>query len=144
MTETDIARIRATRDAFARNGEATASAFYAHLFAAHPDLRPMFPTDLRSQSRKLSATLTLAIDGLRDWTRFAPILDALARRHLGYGVEARHYAAVGTALLATLADLGVDPAGRAAWAKAFEKVSTRMIAAAYDGPGANAAGSLTV
>ena len=79
--------------------------FYGRLFALDPTLRGMFRGDLEAQGDKLTATLARVVGQLH---RIEGILDsvkALAVRHLDYGVEERHYATVGAALLWTLEHL---------------------------------------
>ena len=61
-------------------------------------------------------------------------LDALAVRHVRYGVQDRHYTIVGKALAQTLAlMLGrtFDPEMRAAWDEIYATISARMIEAAH-------------
>ena len=127
----DIELLARARGAFTEHGEATAAAFYDTLFLNSPDLRPLFPVRMTNQRRKLAATLALVIDAARDPAVLGPVLDALARRHLAYGVRRRHYAAVGETLLATLETAGLPAVELAAWERAYAAISTRMIAAAY-------------
>ena len=134
ITAKDIDLVTATRSALAVRGEALAMRFYGHLFDRDPGLRAMFPKDLRVQSRKLSATLVLAIDSMGDWDRFAPVLDVLARRHLGYGVRREHYDVVGEALIETLREAGIGPVHLAAWTRAYVAMSRRMTESAYVSP----------
>lgn len=127
----DVALIARARPLFAEQGEATAAAFYDTLFLNSPELRAFFPRRMADQRRKLAAALALLIDSARDPLALGPALDALARRHLAYGVRRRHYEAVGAALLATLEVEGLPRAELDAWARAYGAVSRRMIAAAY-------------
>jgi hemoglobin-like flavoprotein len=63
----------------------------------------------------------------------APVLQDLARRHVGYGVQEEHYATVGSALLQTLEQgLGDDftPPVKAAWSAVYGVVADVMITAA--------------
>lgn len=131
IDDTDIDLIAATRPLFAETGEAVAAPFYRRLFELAPDLRGMFPVDLAEQNRKLSATLAVAVNALRDWDNLAPILAALARRHIVYGVRSWHYALVTQALLDTLRSGGCDAATVAAWNRAMSVICAHMIAAAY-------------
>ena len=131
LDDGDMSKILATRGAFVGHGGRTAEVFYANLFARDPELRRLFTGEMRLQYRKLAATITLAIDGAREWDRFAPVLEVLARRHLSYGVEDRHYGLVGEALLQTLAEAGADAATLAAWARLYGMISDHMITAAY-------------
>ena len=129
----DVELITETRPIFAENGEMVADLFYTRLFELAPDVRDMFPADLTEQSRKLSATLTLAISSLSGWDELAPILASLARRHIVYGVKAWHYAIVAQALLDTLRGAEVDEATVQAWNRAMSVINAHMIAAAYGG-----------
>ncbi|MEX0310465.1 MAG: globin domain-containing protein [Tateyamaria sp.] len=127
----DIERISATQAIFSDDGERIAALFYDRLFELAPDVRPMFPDDLSEQGRKLSATLAIAVSSLSSWDELAPILAALARRHIVYGVKAWHYAVVTQALLDTLTREGVDTATVAAWNRALSVINAHMISAAY-------------
>ncbi len=75
----------------------------------------------------------MAISSLRDWDALAPILAALARRHVAYGVKAWHYAVVTQALLDTLRAGGVDAGTVTAWNRAMSVICGHMIAVAYGG-----------
>jgi len=68
-------------------------------------------------------------------------LKELARRHVNYGVENRHYTTVGAALLWTLqVGLGeaFTPELRDAWASAYNMLSERMMEAAREAAPAHA------
>ena len=131
LTDTEIHLIMATRSLFSQKAERVAVAFYTHLFMSNPELRPFFPDDILQQGRKLSATIVVAIDGLRDWERMSGNLEVLARRHLAYGVQREHYGSVGAALIATLRESGADHATTTAWTKAFRLISAHMCQCAY-------------
>jgi Globin len=77
-----------------------AAAFYGELFALDPALRAMFPADLAGQRRKLMAALATAVRALDRPRTIAPALEALGRRHAGYGVLDDRQDTVGAALLA--------------------------------------------
>ena len=86
-----------------------ASFFYRRLFELDPSLRPLFGGSLAKQGRKLVATLRVAVTSLDRFEAIAPALEALGRRHAGYGVIDRHYDTVAAALLWTLAqELGAE------------------------------------
>lgn len=113
--------------------DAVAADFYARLFALAPDTRPLFRGDMAEQGRKLFLTLATVVDALDALHTVLPVAEALAVRHVGYGAQDRHYAAVGQALLGALGDtLGdrFDPATRAAWISAYALLSDHMRAAA--------------
>ena len=130
-----IASIARVRLSFARlqpAADVAARTFYAHLFQAHPELRPLFKGDLQAQGAKLMDMLATAVALLtRPWG-LAPVLRRLGERHAGYGVQPWHYRAVGTALLQTLEDvLGSDfgPEERPAWASVYARLAEAMQAA---------------
>ena len=111
-----------------------AALFYERLFALDPALRPLFhDADMRSQEVKLMAALALVVGKLRQLDEVIPVLETLAVRHAGYGVEERHYATVGEALIQTLSlafGERFTPELRGAWLTAYGAISGLMIAAA--------------
>lgn len=112
-----------------------ADLFYGRLFEIAPHLRPMFPEDLTEQKRKLMAMLGTAVGGLNHLDTLVRTVQALGRRHAGYGVKAEHYVPVGKALLWTLEKgLGetFTPEVKDAWATTYIVLSTTMIDAAND------------
>jgi nitric oxide dioxygenase len=133
-------QIKLVQTSFAQVAPIAATAadlFYGRLFEIAPQVRPMFPEDLREQKKKLMAMLGTAVAGLSNLDTLVPVVRALGRRHGGYGVRAQHYAQVGSALLWTLEKgLGstFTPEVRDAWATAFIVLSTTMIEAASEKP----------
>ncbi|MCF6120129.1 globin domain-containing protein [Mesorhizobium muleiense] len=115
---------------------AVAALFYERLFAIDADLRALFPmTDMTKQGAKLMASLGFIVHGLEPADTILPTVRVLARRHVTYGVEERHYPIVGQALIETLAaGLGTafTPAVREAWEAAYGLLASVMIAAARE------------
>lgn len=112
-----------------------AALFYGRLFEIAPEVKPLFKGDMSVQGAKLMATLGVVVAGLRDLPSIVPAAEALARKHVGYGVKDAHYAPVGAALLWTLEQgLGdaFTPEVKAAWTEAYTLLSTVMIRAAAD------------
>lgn len=135
MDETQIAMVQ---DSFAKVipiKDAAAELFYADLFETAPEVKSYFATsDMQDQGQKLMATLGVVVNGLRDLDMIVPAAQALAIRHVDYGVKAEDYGKVGASLLRTLEKgLGDDfsPDTADAWAAAFTLLSTTMVAAAY-------------
>jgi len=113
--------------------EAAARLFYARLFALDPSLAAMFRGDLREQGCKLIAMISVAVDGLARIETLVPVIEALGRRHAGYGVKDHHYATVAEALLWTLEQaLGKDftPEAKQAWTEAYGMLANAMQRAA--------------
>ena len=76
--------------------------FYNRLFDLDPSLRPLFAKEMSQQRTKLMQTLAVAVEGLDTLETLVPVLEALAVRHVAYGVRTEHYQTVGAALLWTL------------------------------------------
>lgn len=134
LTSDEIALIRSTFAAAAQKPDATAALFYAKLFALDPALRGLFHGDMRAQGEKLISMLGLVAGSLDRLNQLLPTVRQLGVRHAGYRVKDEHYATVGAALLAALAQgLGPawSPAAHAAWAKAYQLLASTMIEAAH-------------
>lgn len=82
--------------------DTAASLFYGRLFELDPSLRAMFTSDIKEQGKKLMQMITVAVRGLDDLGALVPAVQALGKRHAGYGVKDEHYATVASALLWTL------------------------------------------
>lgn len=115
--------------------------FYDRLFAIAPDTRALFKSDIDAQAQKLMDTLALAISSLRDLPSLVAMLEALASRHVDYGVQDKHYDDVGAALLWTL-ERGLGPAftpeARDAWTALYGTVAEVMRNGAKRSPSAKA------
>jgi hemoglobin-like flavoprotein len=82
--------------------DTAASLFYGRLFEIDPSLKAMFTSDIKEQGKKLMTMITVAVRGLDDLGTLVPAVQALGKRHAGYGVKDEHYATVAAALLWTL------------------------------------------
>ncbi len=132
LAPSDVARLRESCAALARDPARAAACFHRHLFALAPAARPLFGDGLATHGERLIAALGFVTDNADDWRRVAPVVEALAVRHLRYGARSEHYPVVGEALLCTVAE--IDPDGRrpetlAAWRAAYAVLSAHMIAA---------------
>jgi nitric oxide dioxygenase len=134
MTPTDIDRIRASWAAVEPIADTAAGLFYGRLFELDPAIERLFRrTDMPAQRKVLMQTLTVVVKSLDKLDQIVPAVQALGRRHAGYGVREEHYATVGAALLWTLErGLGdaFTPEVRDAWADAYGILATVMIEAA--------------
>ena len=99
MNAQQIQWVQSSFQTLAADPDGVARAFYAQLFRIAPELRPMFKPEMGEQRARLMQVLAAAVRGLDDLDRLLPTLHALGRRHAGYGVEPRHYAVVGRALV---------------------------------------------
>jgi hemoglobin-like flavoprotein len=130
LVQTSFARVAPIADQ-------AATMFYDQLFEIAPHVKPLFKGDMAEQRRKLITMLAAVVNGLGDLSSVLPAASALAKRHVGYGVEAGDYVSVGQALLWTL-ERGLGPAWSkdvaAAWTAAYGLLSDFMIAEAYERP----------
>jgi hemoglobin-like flavoprotein len=133
MTPNQQELVRSTWAQVVPIADTAASLFYERLFTLDPSLRRLFRrTDMEAQRRNLVQTLAVVVKGIDDLERLLPAVQALGRRHAGYGVRPSHYATVGQALLDTLAaGLGeaFTPSAHEAWAEAYGILAGAMIAA---------------
>ncbi len=110
-----------------------ATLFYERLFELDPNLRPYFKGDLSEQKERLMTTLTFVVVGLERPESILPAVQALGKRHMGYGVQESHYKTVGTALLWALRECLGDAFTaevEAAWIAAYSLLANTMFAAA--------------
>ena len=137
MTPNQIKLVQTSFAQVAPIAATAADLFYGRLFEIAPQVRAMFPDDLSEQKKKLMAMLSTAVAGLNRLDTLMPAVQALGRRHAGYGVKATHYASVGSALLWTLEKgLGeaFTPEVKDAWATTYIVLSTTMMNAANEKP----------
>jgi hemoglobin-like flavoprotein len=122
LAQTSFAQVRPIADE-------AAALFYSRLFELDPTLRPFFKGDMQEQGRKLMDMLTLAVKGLDRPEALLPVLVALGRRHISYGVREHHYETVGEALLWTLEQglgAGFTPEVREAWTALYKFLADTM------------------
>jgi hemoglobin-like flavoprotein len=142
MTPEQVQLIRLTFVQVMNRKMETGRMFYDRLFSIAPDTRAMFRSDMDSQTQKLMDTLALAIASLRDLPTLVAMLEALALRHVEYGVRDKHYDDVGAALLWTLERIlgpAFTPEARNAWATLYGTVAEVMRNAVPSGQSAKPA-----
>jgi len=114
-----------------RFADTAAGLFYGRLFELDPAVERLFRrTDMAAQRKVLMQTLAVVVKSLDRLDQIVPAVQALGRRHAGYGVREAHYATVGAALLWTLEQglgSGFTPAVREAWATAYGILASEMI-----------------
>ena len=131
-------QVQLVQDSFAKVApiaDKAADLFYDRLFVIAPDVRSLFPDDLSAQKKKLMQMLATAVTNLHQVEKIIPAVQDLGRRHVGYGVTARHYEPVGAALLWTL-EQGLGPAFtpqvKEAWTATYATVVDVMKTAAAE------------
>jgi hemoglobin-like flavoprotein len=121
-------------DLVAPKGDRLMEIFYADLFAAAPEVEPLFAgTDMRRQRAMLLAALGLLRRSLRNLDAILPALEQMGARHVAYGARPEHYPVVGEVLIGAMrktAGFSWKSEYTAAWAEAFRVVSVAMMAGA--------------
>lgn len=134
MTPNQVDLIRASWASVEPIQDVAATLFYDRLFELDPALRRLFRNaDMAQQKKILMQTLTVVVKSLDRLDQLVPAIEALGRRHAGYGVRAEHYETVGAALLWTLGQglgEGFTPDVERAWTQAYSTLASVMIAAA--------------
>lgn len=114
--------------------EKAAELFYARLFELDPTVKSLFKGKLEPQGEKLMMTLNIVVNAIDNLSDVEAMLQAMGKRHIIYGVEARHYETVGAALLWVfeqgLGDNFTEEV-KEAWATAYGLLATTMKEAAY-------------
>lgn len=129
MTPRDIALVQSSWKQVQPIAAQAAAMFYGRLFLLDPSVRPLFRGDLRDQGTKLMSMISVAVNALARIETLVPAVQALGRRHAGYGVEDRHYDTVEAALVWTLGQ-GLGEAFTAeteqAWRTAYAVLASTM------------------
>jgi hemoglobin-like flavoprotein len=126
LVQSDWARVEEIADR-------AATIFYDRLFALDPGARGLFTGDMVEQKAKLMKMIGAAVYGLTNPDVLLPVVRALGRRHVRFGVKNEDYATVADALLWTLKQgLGdsFGPANEAAWIRVYSLLAETMKAAA--------------
>ena len=137
MNARQIALVQQSFEKVLPMSEAAAGLFYLRLFQLDPSLEKMFKGDMKQQGRMLMNMIHTAVQALSRLDQIVPAVQALGRRHAGYGVRQEHYGTVGQALLWTLeAGLGkdFDAPTREAWTEVYGMLAGVMQEAANEQP----------
>ena len=136
MTATHVALVQASFEHVRPILEPAALMFYERLFELDPSLRSLFRGSREAQAQKLAQALAVVVKGLEHPAQLRGAIEALGRRHAGYGVRDEHYTTVGEALIWTL-EQGLGAAFttdvRAAWGDAYGWLAFVMREAAAAG-----------
>ena len=135
LTEQQIDDVQRTWKSVSAISDQAAALFYGRLFELDPSLQPLFKGEMEEQGKKLMQIIGVAVASLKTIGEVVPAVQALGRRHVGYGVKDEHYDTVGAALLWTL-DKGLGDAFtedvHTAWAVTYTTLADVMKAAAAE------------
>lgn len=138
-----IERLEQSFDALSGRADELIERFYESLFGKHPQVRSMFPEDMREQKKKLLASLVLVMKNLRTPDKLAAPLREMGQRHVGYGTQPEHYPVVRDTLVGVMADMAGDAWNEQLdqdWRGAIDAVAAIMLegaASAQDGKNVN-------
>ncbi|MEV0155593.1 globin domain-containing protein [Micromonospora sp. NPDC050686] len=136
----DAARLKQSWSLVAAYGDEVPLYFYSTLFLAHPDTRPMFPTNMAGQRDRLVGALGHIVSHVDQLDSLMGFLKDLGADHRKFAVRPEHYPAVGEALIATLRHfLGEAWTEELAqdWTAAYGLISQVMIEAAQTAEAVN-------
>ncbi len=107
--------------------------FYATLFSRAPETRDLFPVNMEVQRSRLLRALVHVVQMVDQPDDLVPFLEQLGRDHRKFGVLAKHYDAVGGALISAISTFAGDawtPEVEKSWTDAYGVVAGAMRAAA--------------
>ncbi len=104
--------------------------FYNHLFEVAPQLKPYFVNRIEEQQIKLINMLDYLVSHLDNLSIIEEQVKALAKRHISYGTEIKHYEIIGDNLIWVLAQELAEEWNdklEQAWTEVYKIVSEAMI-----------------
>lgn len=134
MTTRQKQLIRETYVYIARREYSTGEMFYERLFEIAPELRPLFPGEMKEMRLRFIQTIGGVVAGLETRAAIAPGIVQLGKRHVGYGVQPEHYAVFGAAFIWAIGQaLGnrFTPEAQEAWQVLYEQLAGIITRSAY-------------
>src|SRR5262245_31465273 len=108
MTPEAIRAIKTSYATVATEPRQLASRFYQELFAAAPNLRPIFPADLTSLQGHFEAALALVVRNLDEMDALRESLRDLGAQHVHWGARPEDYVTARESLIAAIRALSGD------------------------------------
>ncbi len=113
--------------------------FYNYMFQHYPEVRPMFPSDMGPQAKRLLDSIIYIATNIDRTEVLIPYLQKLGAGHNKYKTLPEHYPIVGTSLLKTLehfAGPAWTPELAESWTEAYKVAADVMIEAGQKAKGA--------
>jgi hemoglobin-like flavoprotein len=130
LLEKSLERVRPCQDEFTAR-------FYEKLFAANPELKPLFArTNMVRQGQMFIVATILTINNLHDPQILATSIEGLGASHVGCNATPEYYLSVSQALVSTFAEfLEADWTAQMqqAWIDMFETISKLMSGESFMG-----------
>ena len=134
LPDPQIALVQTSFTPVIDNIDAASALFYDVLYELDPSLENLFRGEIYTADCTFIDTLYVLVNTLGDPIDLIATTEALGKSYVEYGVREVDYPLLGRALHAMLQQgLGADysPEVEAAWASAYEVISSIAIAAAY-------------
>ena len=108
MDEELVHRLESSFEAIKPKSELLVETFYTKLFNDHPEVRPMFPEQMKEQRKKLHQALAFVIANLRNPDKMKEQLLKLGAGHVAFGTKAEHYPMIRDDMLYSMAVVAGD------------------------------------
>ncbi|WP_448529664.1 globin domain-containing protein [Raineya sp.] len=109
---------------------------YDKLFELAPDTRNLFKnTPMERQSQMLVAAIGKLVKSIDNWDSVKPDLEALAKRHAGYGLSPEHFVYFGHAFVHMLKSMYGGEWNNdleESWKAVYQKISEIMIGTLFE------------
>jgi hemoglobin-like flavoprotein len=115
MTPEAIERVKNSYVGLPAEGRQLSARFYQELFAAAPNLRPLFPADLSNLQAHFEAALALVVRNLSEVGGLQEALRDLGAQHVHWGARPEDYVTAREALVSAIG--GLAPA----WSDELER-----------------------
>jgi nitric oxide dioxygenase len=129
MTDYQVKLIQRSWQQILPESNKVAKTFYQLLFAQHPELVHLFPSNFELQVKKMADTIEAIVSYLDRLDVLLPQVQLLGVRHAYYQVKLEHYAIVKQAMLQAmkqhLQDQWSDEMANA-WEKAYDLLADAM------------------
>lgn len=115
------------------HGLAITTAFYANMFAAHPELTNLFNMGNQAsgvQQQSLAAAVFAYAANIDNAAALEPVIQRIVHKHVSIGIREEHYPIVGHFLLGAIEQVLGDaatPALIAAWDEAYSELAGALI-----------------
>jgi hemoglobin-like flavoprotein len=129
MTPEAIRAIKTSYATVATEPRQLASRFYQELFAAAPNLRPIFPADLTLLQGHFEAALAMVVRNLDEMSALREPLRDLGAQHVHWGARPEDYVTAREALIAAVRGLsaGWDAILEQHWRAAITDIVVPML-----------------
>lgn len=126
--------IRETYVYIARREYSTGEMFYQRLFEIAPELRPLFPGEMKEMRLRFIQTIGSVVAGLETRQDVTSNVEQLGKRHVGYGVRQEHYRIFGEAFIWAIEHALGDrftPEVKEAWQALYDALAGIITRSAY-------------